>query len=156
MGLDSDFARAFAKAQLGAGVKLPVSGTAFISVREGDKNDMVDLGNRLIAMGFRLIATRGTAAYLAEKGLEIAVINKVLEGQPHIVDALKDGEVQLVINTTEGAAAIADSFSLRRAALINNISYFTTVSGARAAVEAIDALKGDALDVAPLQSYFSD
>jgi len=156
MGLDSDFARAFAKAQLGAGVKMPVSGTAFISVRDGDKDEMVDLGNRLISMGFRLIATSGTAGYLAEKGLEIAVINKVLEGQPHIVDALKDGEVQLVINTTEGAAAIADSFSLRRTALINNISYFTTVSGARAAVEAIDALKGDALDVAPLQSYFSD
>jgi carbamoyl-phosphate synthase large subunit len=155
MGLDSDFSRAFAKAQLGSGQVLPLSGTVFISVKDRDKAAMVEPGRRLIDMGFEILATRGTAAYLSARGLEVRVINKVLEGRPHIVDALKSGAVDLVFNTTEGAQAIADSFSLRRTALIHHIPYYTTVAGACAAVEAIATLKSGTLDVAPLQSYFA-
>ncbi|WP_119459126.1 carbamoyl-phosphate synthase large subunit [Rhodospirillaceae bacterium SYSU D60014] len=154
MGIDRDFARAFAKSQLGSGSGLPLSGTVFISVKEKDKPAMVAPSRRLVAMGFRLIATSGTAAYLESQGLPVSPINKVLEGRPHIVDAMKNGEVQLVFNTTEGAQAIADSFSLRQAALLGNIPYYTTVAGARAAIEAIAALASGDLEVAPLQSYF--
>ena len=154
MGIDRDFARAFAKSQLGAGSGLPLSGTVFISVKEKDKPAMVAPSRRLIAMGFRLIATRGTAAYLEAQGLPVSPVNKVLEGRPHIVDAMKNGEVHLVFNTTEGAQAIADSFSLRQAALLGNIPYYTTVAGARAVIEAITALASGDLEVAPLQSYF--
>jgi carbamoyl-phosphate synthase large subunit len=155
MGLDSDFARAFAKSQLGSGTRLPLSGTVFLSVKDKDKPAMVRAGRRLLELGFRLMATRGTARELEKHGLEVKVVNKVLEGRPHIVDAIKSGEVQLLFNTTEGAAAIADSFSLRRTALMNNIPYYTTVAGAEAAVEAIATLKTGTLDVAPLQSYFT-
>jgi carbamoyl-phosphate synthase large subunit len=155
MGLDSDFARAFAKSQLGSGTRLPLSGTVFLSVKDKDKPAMVEAGRRLLELGFRLMATRGTARELEKHGLEVKVVNKVLEGRPHIVDAIKSGEVQLLFNTTEGAAAIADSFSLRRTALMNNIPYYTTVAGAEAAVEAIATLKTGTLDVAPLQSYFT-
>jgi carbamoyl-phosphate synthase large subunit len=105
-------------------------------------------------MGFALVATRGTAEMLRQAGLPVEVVNKVLEGRPHVVDRMLSGEVQLVFNTTEGAQAIADSFSLRRTALTNGIPYYTTVAGARAAVQAIAALKGGSLEVAPLQSYF--
>ncbi|MFC7333482.1 carbamoyl-phosphate synthase large subunit [Rhodocista pekingensis] len=155
MGLDRDFALAFAKSQLGAGVSLPRSGTVFISVRERDKPAMVPMAKRLVETGFRIVATRGTAKYLADHGIEVAAVNKVLEGQPHIVDAMINGDVVLIFNTTEGAQALSDSFSLRRAALTNNIPYYTTVAGARAAVEAISALKTGSLEVAPLQSYLS-
>ena len=106
-------------------------------------------------MGFRLIATTGTAAAFRTDGLPVEPINKVLEGQPHIVDAMINGDVHLVINTSEGAQAVSDSFSLRRTALVNTIPYYTTVAGARAAVEAISALRAGSLDVAPLQSYLS-
>ncbi|WP_114394678.1 carbamoyl-phosphate synthase large subunit [Oleisolibacter albus] len=155
MGLDHDFAMAFAKSQMGAGVQLPKTGTVFISVRERDKPAMVPLARRLLDMGFKVIATRGTARLLAEQGVAVTPVNKVVEGQPHIVDAMINGEVQLVFNTTEGTQALSDSFSLRRAALTNNIPYYTTVAGARAAVEAISALRTDKLDVAPLQTYLS-
>ena len=154
MGLDSDFGRAFAKSQLGAGVDLPTEGTAFISVKDGDKTAMTELAYQLIGFGFNVIATSGTAAFLKNAGLTVERINKVLEGPPHIVDAMLEGRVQLVFNTTEGAKAIEDSFSLRRTTLINGIPYYTTVAGARAAVQAIEALKHGSLDVAPLQSYF--
>ncbi|MDP7191425.1 MAG: ATP-grasp domain-containing protein, partial [Alphaproteobacteria bacterium] len=154
MGLDTDFGRAFAKSQLGGGTSLPVSGTAFLSVRDHDKLALVALGRKLAKMGFDLVATRGTMEYLNGEGVETDVINKVLEGPPHIVDALENNEVQMVINTTEGAAAIADSFSLRRTALIHNIPYFTTLAGALAAAEAIAALKHGELDVTSLQAYF--
>src|SRR5579883_367483 len=155
MGLDADFGRAFAKAQLGAGVDLPRAGTVFVSVRDRDKAALVEPCRRLLEMGFSLVATTGTARYLAETaGLPAATVNKVLEGRPHIVDLMLSGSVQLVFNTTEGAQATADSFSLRRTALTNNIPYYTTVSGARAAVQAIAALKSGALEVATLQSYF--
>jgi carbamoyl-phosphate synthase large subunit len=155
MGIDADFGHAFAKSQLGAGTRLPLSGTVFISVKDKDKPAIVRPCRRLLDMGFKLIATRGTARYLQSQGLEIAVVNKVLEGRPHVVDAIKSGGVQLVFNTTEGAPAIADSFSLRRSALMQNIPYCTTVAGAVAAVEAIVTLQSGSLDVAPLQSYFS-
>jgi carbamoyl-phosphate synthase large subunit len=155
MGLDSDFGRAFAKAQLGGGVELPLSGAVFVSVRDRDKIAIVDPARRLTEMGFKLVATRGTATALAAAGLPVENINKVLEGRPHIVDAMANGEIDLILNTTEGAQAIADSFSLRRSALTNGIPYFTTVAGASAAVEAIEALRSGQLEVEPLQSYFS-
>jgi len=154
MGIDRDFGLAFAKSQLGAGVRLPDKGTVFISVKDRDKGAMVEIGRRLIEMGFELVATAGTATYLTSQGIPVKRINKVLEGRPHIVDAMKSGEVQLVFNTTEGAQAMADSFSLRQTALLGNIPYYTTVAGARAAVAAIAALEGGDLEVAPLQSYF--
>jgi carbamoyl-phosphate synthase large subunit len=153
MGIDHDFARAFAKAQLGAGVILPRRGAVFISVKDKDKPAMVTPGRRLIEMGFELVATSGTAAYLAAQGLPVRRINKVLEGRPHIVDAMKDGEIQLVFNTTDGARAMSDSFLLRRTALGDNLPYYTTVSGVRAVVEAIAAVASGDLEVAPLQSY---
>jgi carbamoyl-phosphate synthase large subunit len=155
MGLDRDFARAFLKAQLGAGVTLPQSGTVFISVKDDDKKTMAPVARAIADLGFRILATGGTARYLAEQGLTVETIKKVREGRPHIVDAMKSGEVQLVFNTTEDAKAIADSFELRRTALTNSIPYSTTVAGARAAVKAIEALNSDDLAVAPLQSYFS-
>jgi carbamoyl-phosphate synthase large subunit len=155
MGLDRDFGRAFAKSQLGAGVALPLEGTVFISVRDRDKAAVLPAARKLIEMGFRIVATEGTAKSFEENGVACTRINKVLEGQPHIVDAMINGEVQLVFNTTEGAQALSDSFSLRRTALVNNIPYYTTVAGARAAVEAIAALRSGSLEVAPLQSYLS-
>jgi carbamoyl-phosphate synthase large subunit len=155
MGIDHDFGRAFAKSQLAAGVKLPLAGTVFISVRDHDKAPMVAVAKKLIAMGFKILATRGTADVLNAAGATSASINKVLEGRPHIVDAMKSGDVHLVFNTTEGALAIADSASIRQTALAGDMPYYTTVAGARAAVEAIAALQAGALEVAPLQSYFS-
>jgi carbamoyl-phosphate synthase large subunit len=116
---------------------------------------MVEPGKKLLEEGFSLIATRGTAEYLNEAGVHCDVINKVQEGRPHIVDAMKNGEVQLVFNTTEGAEAIRDSFDLRRTALLNKIPYYTTVAGAIAAAQGIAALKAGGLEVKPLQSYFS-
>jgi carbamoyl-phosphate synthase large subunit len=153
MGLDRDFGRAFAKSQLGAGQRLPAAGAVFISVRDRDKPAAVSIARRLAALGFAVIATRGTAQALELGGLAVRVVNKVLEGQPHIVDAILNGEVQMVFNTTDSAQAIRDSFGLRRAALVNNIPYSTTMAGARATVEAIAALAAGPLDVAPLQSY---
>ena len=113
------------------------------------------MGKKLIALGFSLVATRGTARDMRAQGLEVETINKVLEGQPHIVDAITDGKIALVINTTEGAKSIADSFSLRRTALIRKVPYATTIAGARAMVEGISALATSGIDVAPLQSYSS-
>jgi carbamoyl-phosphate synthase large subunit len=154
MGLDVDFGRAFAKSQLGSGTDLPLTGRVFVSVRDHDKAKLVKPCRKLVEMGFTLVATSGTARYLSEAGLEVEVVNKVLEGRPHIVDRMLSGEVQLIFNTTEGAQAIADSFSLRRTALTIGIPYYTTVAGARAAVQAITALRAGSLEVASLQSYF--
>jgi carbamoyl-phosphate synthase large subunit len=155
MGLDKNFAMAFAKSQLGAGVTLPREGTVFISVRERDKPAMVPVARTLVSLGFKIIATKGTAKFLADAGIAVRAVNKVLEGQPHIVDEMINGAVQLVFNTVEGPQAMSDSFSLRRTALTNNIPYYTTVAGAEAAVEAISGLKTGNLEVAPLQSYLS-
>jgi carbamoyl-phosphate synthase large subunit len=154
MGLDSDFGRAFAKSQLGAGSKVPVDGAVFVSVKDQDKPAMVKPVKRLVDLGFKVVATGGTADFLRRHGIEAQRVNKVLEGRPHIVDLMKDGKVQLVFNTVDGAVALTDSFTLRRTALMHKIAYYTTVAGAKACVEGIAALKEGALDVAPLQSYF--
>ncbi len=154
MGLDTDFGRAFAKSQLASGNSLPLEGCVFVSVRDHDKEALVEPCRRLIEMGFALIATQGTADTLVAAGLPVGLVNKVRDGRPHIVDHMLNGGVQLVFNTTEGSQAIADSFSLRRTALAYAIPYYTTVAGARAAVQAIAALRAGSLEVAPLQSYF--
>jgi carbamoyl-phosphate synthase large subunit len=153
MGIDTDFGRAFAKSQLGSGTSLPLSGRVFVSVRDRDKPALVEPCRRLVAMGFSLVATVGTAASLGAVGLPVDRVNKVREGRPHIVDQMLGGEIHLVFNTTEGSRAIADSFSLRRSALTHGIPYYTTVAGARAAVSAIEAMRAGSLEVAPLQSY---
>jgi carbamoyl-phosphate synthase large subunit len=154
MGLDFSFERAFAKSQLGAGVRLPDSGRVFLSVKDADKKGLAALARRLTDMGFSISATRGTAARIREAGLAVTVLNKVLEGRPHCVDAIRSGEIQLVINTASGPQSVADSFAIRRSALTHGVPHYTTMAGARAAVHAIAALKSGMLEVAPLQSYF--
>ena len=153
MGLDRSFGVAFAKSQLGSGTRVPMGGTAFISVKDTDKTRIVTPARQLVEMGFSLIATGGTARFLEEQGVAVTRVNKVLEGRPHIVDAITNGDVQLLFNTTEGAAALADSASLRRAALQHRVPYYTTLAGAIAATRAIGAMKRGELEVAPLQSY---
>ena len=154
MGLDRDFAIAFAKSQLGAGGLVPTGGTVFVSVRDSDKPLILDAIRRLERLGFRIVATSGTQRYLAGEGVACAKINKVLEGRPHIVDAIKNGEIQLVFNTTEGAHALSDSRSLRRAALLHRVPYYTTVAGSVAASLGIEAYRHGELEVRPLQAYF--
>jgi carbamoyl-phosphate synthase large subunit len=155
MGADANFARAFAKSQIGAGTKLPTAGAVFISVKDGDK-DLIEVPAReLLGLGFTLVATRGTARELEKMGLPVTTINKVREGRPHVVDAMKNGEIHLIFNTTEGREALTDSSSIRRAALTMKVPYYTTMAGAKAAAQAIAALKGGSLEVAPLQSYSS-
>ncbi len=153
MGIDSDYAVAFAKSQLGGGSKLPLAGTVFVSVKDSDKDRVVAPIRQLAEMGFRIIATRGTKRHLDANGIACERINKVLEGRPHIVDAITNGEVDIVFNTTEGAKALADSFSIRRSALLYHIPYYTTLAGALAVTEAIKALRAGSLTVAPIQSY---
>ena len=147
------FARAFVKSQLGAGVELPQSGCAFVSVREADKPFIVEAVRLLKAKGFRILATAGTCAYLAEQGLETEPVKKVLEGRPHIVDAIKNGDVQLVLNTTEGKQSVADSYEIRRTALMMKIPYYTTAAGAQAAAQAITVGPVSGLEVRALQTY---
>jgi len=154
IGLDTDFALAFAKSQLGASVELPRDGTVFVSVRDEDKARVLPAILILTQIGFKVLATGGTQRFLAENGIPAIKINKVLEGRPHIEDAIRNRQVQLVINTTDGNKAISDSKSLRRAALMQKVPYYTTMAGALAAAEAIRALKSGQLEVRPLQSYF--
>ena len=153
MGIDQDFGRAFAKAQLAAGGTLPQGGRAFISVRDRDKPQAVEIGRRLAGLGFSLVATRGTARALRAGGLAAETINKLLEGPPHIVDALEDDCIAFVVNTTESAKSVADSSGMRRTALLKNVPYTTTIPGASAMLDAISALREQGLEVAPLQSY---
>ena len=155
MGLDMDFATAFAKSQLGSGTVLPAGGTAFISVRESDKPRALVAARGLLELGFTLLATRGTASFLSQNGVEVTPVNKVMEGRPHIVDTMKDGDVHLVINTTQGEKSLADSKSIRRSALMDKIPYYTTLAGAEAAVSAIGALGRGKLQVSSLQEYES-
>ena len=153
MGLDTDFGRAFAKSQIGASMKLPLAGSVFISVRDSDKELAGGPAAHLIAMGFDIVATRGTAKYLAAQGLAVRIVNKVLEGRPHIVDEMKNGDICLVFNTTDGAQALTDSSSIRKTALQMKIPYCTTMAGAAAVTQAIESLRSGSLEVAPLQSY---
>ncbi len=155
MGIDADFRIAFAKSQLGAGTHLPSEGTVFISVKDRDKPFAARLAQRLTKLGFHLVATNGTCRHLRDQGLDVRRINKVLEGRPHCVDAIISGDFGLVVNTSEGARSIADSFSIRRSALTHAVPYYTTMAGAFAAVDAIEALGSGKLEVAPLQSYFT-
>ena len=154
MGLDRDFALAFAKAQLGAGVDLPRSGTLFVSVRDEDKAGILGAVQRLSGLGFKVLATSGTARFLVENGVPAEKINKVLEGRPHIEDAIRNRQIQIVFNTTDGQKAVSDSKSIRRATLMQKVPYYTTLSGAAAVAEAIAALKAGSLEVRPLQDYF--
>jgi carbamoyl-phosphate synthase large subunit len=154
MGLDRDFGTAFAKSQLAAGSALPEAGTVFISVRDRDKQGMVDLGRDLLQQGYRLLATRGTADFLEGEGLEVDFVNKVYEGHPHVVDMIQGGGVAFILNTTEGEKAIGDSYTLRQAALKHRIPYCTTMAGARATVRAMTTSSTHKLEVKPLQSYY--
>jgi carbamoyl-phosphate synthase large subunit len=153
MGIDRDFATAFAKAQLGAGVVLPQSGKLFVSVKDSDKPHIVAAVQKVIELGFTVCATGGTADYLAEQGINVERVNKVAEGRPHIVDKIIDGEIALVFNTTEGWQSLKDSEDIRRSALMNKVSYFTTASASIAATQAIEALRMRKLEVCPLQDY---
>ncbi|MET4129125.1 carbamoyl-phosphate synthase large subunit [Roseovarius sp. MBR-6] len=152
MGWDVSFPRAFLKAQMGAGVTLPEGGTVFVSVRDSDKTaQLIDTADILTSLGFALVATRGTGAFLTEKGIACEVVNKVYEGRPNIVDMLKDGAIALVMNTTEGAQAVEDSREIRAVALYDRIPYFTTLAGSHAAAQAIRARREGVLEVMPLQ-----
>ncbi len=137
MGIGGSFGEAFAKAQLAAGVNLPHSGNIFISVRDKDKPESKDVARDLLALGFNLYATRGTAKVLQDAGIQCTQVNKVLEGQPHIVDMIKNDEIRMIVNTTEGKQAIADSYTIRRAALQYKVTYTTTMAGARATIMAL-------------------
>jgi carbamoyl-phosphate synthase large subunit len=154
MGIDRSFEIAFVKSQLGGGARLPRQGTLFVSVRDEDKERVMEAVRTLIALGFKVMATSGTRRFLAERGVAAERILKASEGRPNIVDAIKNGQVQLVFNTTEGAQALADSKSLRRAALLHKVPYYTTLSGAVAAAQGIKAYLGGDLEVCALQSYF--
>jgi carbamoyl-phosphate synthase large subunit len=152
MGWDRTFARAFLKAQMGAGMVLPPSGCAFLSIRDVDKTpDMLEAAQILVGQGFTLVATRGTAAWLAEKGVPCDTVNKVYEGRPDIVDMMKDGRVDLVMNSTEGAQAVEDSKSIRSVALYDKIPYFTTAAASHAAALAIKAQADGDVGVMALQ-----
>ena len=154
MGLDRDYNVAFLKSQLGGGARMPKQGTVFVSVRDADKPRILQAVRSLEGLGFKVMATSGTQRFLAENGVAAEPINKVAEGRPHIVDAIKNGRIQLVFNTTEGATSLADSRPLRRAALLHKVPYYTTLSGAVAAAQGIKAYLGGDLEVRALQSYF--
>tara|TARA_R100000005_G_C5002533_1_gene210186 strand:- start:1242 stop:4484 length:3243 start_codon:yes stop_codon:yes gene_type:complete len=153
MGIDTDFGAAFLKSQIAAGVRLPTSGTVFVSVKDHDKALIKEAVAKLIALGFTVISTGGTAKYFTDQGLPVARINKVMEGRPNIVDAMKNGDIALVFNTTEGAQALRDSYDIRHTALVMKTPYSTTVAGAFATVEAIEKIITGTLEVNSLQSY---
>ncbi|KAB2832366.1 MAG: carbamoyl phosphate synthase large subunit, partial [Candidatus Dadabacteria bacterium] len=154
MGIDMDLSMAFAKAQIAAGSDLPLSGTAFISVKDEDKPKLSLFIKELEGLGFGIMATAGTAAYLESIGVRCLVVKKVMEGRPHVVDHIKNGEVQLVVNTTFGEKEVEQSYSIRRTALVHRVPYFTTISAARAAVGAIEVLIRKGLDVKAIQDYY--
>jgi carbamoyl-phosphate synthase large subunit len=153
MGIDGDFGWAYAKSQAGAGATLPKDGTAFISVKESDRPVALEVAKQLKGLGFKIESTRGTAAYLRDKGLDVETVNKVREGRPHIVDHIKNGQITLVVNTVRTASSHQDSLSIRREALIKGLAYFTTMRGARAAVMAIEAMLKNELTIRSLQEY---
>ena len=141
MGTGRTFGEAYAKAQLASGVTLPPIGTAFISVRDRDKPEAVELARDLIARGFRIIATDGTAVFLSKHDVACRRINKVREGRPHIVDLLKNGDISLVVNTTEGKRSTRESQGIRAAAVVNKVTYYTTIAAAKATCTALDYLE---------------
>jgi carbamoyl-phosphate synthase large subunit len=141
MGIDKTFPLAFAKAQMASGSKLPVDGLVFLSVKDSDKKYLIEIAQKLIAIGFKIVATRGTAKFLAENDIAVTIVNKITEDKPHVVDMIDRKEISLVINTTEGAKATKDSFSIRRTALMKGVAYSTTISGAKALIDAIKAYK---------------
>jgi carbamoyl-phosphate synthase large subunit len=155
MGIDSDFATAFAKAQLGAGTRLPIAGTAFISVKDSDKPHILPAARQLLEMGFKVIATGGTATYLQSEGLAVETVRKKQQGRPNIVDRITDGDVDLIFNTTEGWQSLKDSQAIRTSALYGRVPYFTTAAASVAAAQAIGALRERKLEVRALQSYYS-
>ncbi|MDG2004250.1 MAG: carbamoyl-phosphate synthase large subunit [Novosphingobium sp.] len=155
MGIDSDFPKAFAKSQLGAGTLLPESGIAFVSVKDSDKTQILEAIRELVALGFSIVATGGTQRYIADAGIPVQRINKVAEGRPHIVDRIIDGDIALIINTTEGWQSLKDSQSIRASALAEKVPYFTTAAASRAASQAISAIRGSQLEVRSLQDYYS-
>jgi carbamoyl-phosphate synthase large subunit len=155
MGIDSNFDVAFAKAQTGAGTKLPNGGTVFVSVKPSDKPQILQAVRILTDLGFRIIATSGTADYLAGEGLAVETVNKVQQGRPHIVDRIKDGGVDLIFNTTEGWQSLRDSASIRASALTGRVPYFTTASASVATAQAIAALRERPLEVRALQTYYN-
>ena len=154
MGIDRNFNLAFAKAQLGAGDRLPTDGRVFVSVKDSDKPRIIGAVKQLAAWGWKVIATGGTADYLAGEGVNVERVNKVAEGRPHIVDRIKDGDVQLIFNTTEGWQSLQDSQSIRASALGGDVAYYTTAAGSDAATHAIGALRSHSLEVKPLQDYY--
>jgi carbamoyl-phosphate synthase large subunit len=154
MGIDKDIAQAYAKAQLGAGIILPTSGTVFLSARNKDKDDLLPLAKDLSDIGFNLIATGGTCDYLNDHGLKVTKINKVSEGQPHVVDAIINGDIALMINTTKGRQAMSDGTQIRRTALMHKMPYYTNLHAAKAAIGAIRAINAKDYDVKSLQDYF--
>ena len=152
MGSDKNFHRAFLKAQIGAGADLPTGGCVFMSIKPDNKTDqLLETASTLHGLGFKIIATRGTAQYLSEQGIPAEVVNKVYEGRPNIVDVMKDGRVHLVMNTTEGAQAVEDSRSMRAVALTDRIPYFTTLAAAHAAALAMKAREEGEISVRALQ-----
>jgi carbamoyl-phosphate synthase large subunit len=153
MGIDQDFATAFAKAQMGAGTKLPDGGKLFVSVKDSDKAHILPAVRQIQALGFEVCATSGTADYLAGQGVSVERVNKVAQGRPHIVDKIKDGEIALIFNTTEGWQSLKDSQDIRRSALADKVAYFTTAAASVAAAQAIAALRQRKLEVRTLQSY---
>src|SRR5579885_2530608 len=155
IGLDRSFPVAFAKSQLGGGINVPKAGTVFVSVRDADKPRVLETVRLLASLGFKIAATGGTARYFETKGIKAQRVNKVSEGRPHVVDLIKNGGIQLVLNTTEGAQALADSRSLRRAAVLHKVPYYTTLAGAIAAAQGIRAYLAGDLEVRALQDYFS-
>jgi len=155
MGIDRNFEMAFAKSQLGAGAHVPRTGTVFVSLRDADKPGVVASLRSLHELGFKIMATTGTQRYLIAQGLPAVKVNKVSEGRPHAADIVRNGGVQLMFNTTEGATSLADSKPLRRAALLQKTPYYTTLSGAIAAAEGIRAVAAGELEVRALQDYLA-
>ncbi|TXC69075.1 carbamoyl-phosphate synthase large subunit [Sphingorhabdus soli] len=156
MGIDSNFAMAFAKSQLGANIKVPLDGTVFISVKESDKPVIVPAARLMEQMGWSIVATDGTASFLEGVGIAVERVNKVAQGRPHIVDRIKDGDIDLIFNTTEGWQSLKDSQSIRASALLGHVPYYTTAPASNAVAQAIDALRSHSLEVKPLQAYYSN
>jgi carbamoyl-phosphate synthase large subunit len=155
MGVDKDFGVAFAKAQLGAGQKLPLAGTIFMSLKDTDKEPAIRIAREFINAGFKIIATKGTGSYLQQRGIENTLINKVSVGRPHVVDAIMNNDIQFIINTPSGDETKKDGFQIRRAALKFKVPYTTTIAGASAICEGIKALKENSYGVQTIQEYHS-